>query len=378
MMRRTVILLPGLLGRDPEDSPLLQSLPTLRALAEMGELKRLAPVPPVEAPEALWLGLSPTQAQMRQGPLTVAALGADPPERSTHFHLSLAGVVDGDVVAPPAAVPNEELQAVLAQAKKLDTRTLTVVPGMGADHGLVWEERGDLHTVPLAEAVGQPVKTVRPEGDGEKELRRFIDDSVNLLSELELNERRLDEGLPPLNLLWPWGHGPRTPVPNLLLQRGERASVISGSMRLAGLSRLAGYRHGDVGSIGRGINTRLEDVAKLLLSEDLAIFACTAPGDLKEEGKLEELHWFTKEMDSRLHAPLFEAAVRNMSRITVLATGPERGLALNFEPLRPQQNSYPFDERSLEERSLDTQDLWTSVATALRPNTQPLRPDPKA
>src|SRR5579884_4134492 len=88
-MRRLVVIAPGLLGDPESESPLRQSLPALQRFTEAGTLFKLAPPPFIETPEALWLGLRPEEAQMRQGPLTVSALGADPPERSTHFHLSL-------------------------------------------------------------------------------------------------------------------------------------------------------------------------------------------------------------------------------------------------------------------------------------------------
>src|SRR5436309_2660365 len=96
-MRRTLVIVPELLG---EPSILRQKLPTLERIAEVGRLFKLAATPSVETPEALYLGLNPEQGQLRQGPLTVSALGADPPPRSTHFHLSLMSFRDGTATLP--------------------------------------------------------------------------------------------------------------------------------------------------------------------------------------------------------------------------------------------------------------------------------------
>jgi len=367
-MRRTIIVLPGLLGATPDDSPLLQKLDTLRAMTELGELQRVLPLPSLETPEAVWLGLSPSEGQMKQGPLTVAALGQDPPERSIHFHLSLLGVLDGIVQAPPQVVPQEELNEILEHAKRLNTKTLTFLNGENLDHALVWEGLGDLHTTPANAIVGKPIKSALPEGDAERELRRFIDDSINLLSELELNQRRIDEGIAPLNVLWPWGHGRRTPVPNLLLKRGERAQVESNSMRLAGLARLVGYRHGDRNAFGAGINTRLGRLATVALGQDLTILIIDAPAMLREAGLLEELHWFMKQFDTDFLKPLFDHALKQRARIALLAAGPTEGLALNFQTGSHNANPYPFDERSLEERSLKRVDAWDFVARSLKPD----------
>ncbi len=366
-MRRTVIVIPDLVGATPDDSPLTQKLESLRAMTELGALKRLNPVPNVETPEAIWLGMKPEEGQLRQGPLTVSAFGFDPPDRSTHFHVSLLGFNDGNVLAPPEQVTAEDLNIILDQAKNLNTKSLTFLNGENTDHALVWESLGDMQTTPAIDAIGKPLKENLPEGDAEKELRRFIDDSINILSDIELNERRIDEGLPPINLLWPWGHGIRKPVPNLLLKRGERANVESSSLRLAGLTRLVGYKHGNRHAFGKGINTRLQQLVEIALSNEVTIIVIDAPQQLQESGMLEELHWFVKELDAKLLKPLFENALKNPSRLALIATAPVGGLSLNFETKMNTANIYPFDERSLEERSLPKSDAWTEITRALSP-----------
>lgn len=366
-MRRTLIVLPNLFGPDPDNSPLLQKLPSLAALAELGDVKRVRPLPEIETPEAAWLGMRPNEGQLRQGPLTVSALGADPPERSTHFHVSLMGFADGDALPVPQVVPDEELRLVLEKAQRLNSKTLTFLPGENLDHGLAWESLGEMSTTASAEIVGKPIRANLPEGDADRELRRFIDDSINLLSELEFNEKRVDEDLPPLNLLWPWGHGIRRAVPNLLFKRGERAQVESNSLRMAGLTRLVGYRHGDRHAFGRGTATRLDYLAEVASENDLTILLVDAPGELRIAGLLEEQHWFLREMDVRLLKPLLDKALRGHSKLAMVGTGPAGGLVADFIGGVEKSNIYPYDERSLEEKSLPVTDAWVAIADALRP-----------
>ena len=116
------------------------------------------------------------------------------------------------------------------------------------------------------------MKDVLPEGDNEPALRRFIDDSINLLSELEFNAERLDKGLLPVNLLWPWGQGIRTDVPNLALMRGAPATVLSDSLRLEGVARLAGYRPLGRSWLGNGMNAKWKDIASKF--GDTTILVC--------------------------------------------------------------------------------------------------------
>lgn len=85
-------------------------------------------------------------------------------------------------------------------------------------------------------------------------LRRFIDDSINLLGEQEFNLRRIDEGLAPVNLIWPWGQGFPPVIPNLALQRGTPCHVLSPALGLRGLSKMCGYTHGPTSGTNAGLS----------------------------------------------------------------------------------------------------------------------------
>jgi hypothetical protein len=354
-MRRIVLIVPELLG---EPTFLRGKLEALERMTELGNLFKLSPLPKVETPEAMYLGMRPDEAQLRQGPLTVSALGADPPDRSTHFHLSLMSFNDGTATQPRVEISPEEGREILAIGKKLNTKLLTIVDGEGLDHGLVWESIGDHRTSRAKELDGQTIKPHLPEGDAEVALRRFIDDSINLLSELEVNQRRMGEELPPLNLLWPWGEGVRTLVPNLALRRGDPAMVISSSMRLQGLVRLAGYRHAPRSEYGRGLNTRLAKIAEKALKEPVTIVLLDAVQEFRFNHQLEEADWFVRELDNVLLKPLFQEALVKPTRITFLAPGAGVGLGATFETKNANSNSIPFDERALEEKVLNINALW--------------------
>jgi 2,3-bisphosphoglycerate-independent phosphoglycerate mutase len=363
---KTILIVPELLSAEGGETALRQDLPTLTHMTELGELRRLTPIPEVATPEAAFLGMRTGEAEMAQGPLTVSAFGADPPDRSTHFHLSLL-TFDGERIADPQVDPaQEELERILEMTNQLNTRSLTIVKGDGRDHGLVWEGLGDLSTHPAKRVEGEAIRAFLPEGDAEVALRRFIDDSINLLSESELNQRRIDEGLPPFNLLWPWGHGVRVPVPNLALRRGEPVMVESESIRMAGLSRLAGYRHGDRHGLRHGLNLDLPQLANRSLETGTLLALVSGPRRLRAKGQLEELEWFVSRLDSELLRPLFDAAAREPRMIVLLApraSGP--GLALNYVHGAAGSNTVPFDERALSELSVPVADLSTAVDEAL-------------
>lgn len=357
-MRRVVIIIPEWLGKSEDESIFRQKFPYLKKFAEFGTIGKITETPVVETPEALYLGLNHREAQLRQGPLTIAALGADPPSPSSHFHVSLLSYEDGRASQINLEPSPEEVVAISEAAKRLNTRTLTFVKGEALDHGLVWEGNGEHMTKAPRGWNREPLKSHLPEGDAEKALRRYIDDSVNLLSELEVNEIRLEEGLPPLNLLWPWGVGNRLEVPNLFLRRGERAHVESNSLRLAGLTRLVGYRHGNRSEFGRGTSTRFEALAQKLMKESASITVIDAFQDLRPKGQVEEMEWISREIDRELIRPLLEQNLREQRLLTLVAPGSDLGLGLRLAG-KPniEESNFPIDERSREERSIQTFDL---------------------
>lgn len=336
-------------------------MPRLEHIVARSNLFRLKPMPPIALTEAAWLGLDPLRYHLSQGPLTVAAFGADPPPRSVHFHLSLMTHADGQIEPIEFAVDDKEVRELLTQAERLNTRNLTIVHGAGLDHGLVWEQGSiDLHTTPPH---GAELKQVLPQGDGEPLLRRFIDDSINLLSDLDMNKRRMDEERPPLNLLWPWGQGFREPMPNLALMRGEPAVIACDSLRLRGLAALCGYRNAPTGALGSGTNLRLEVLRETAESFSPTVIHIDTMARLRKAGRLDEAAWLSRELDDRLlpitdDAPLF--------RLTIAAPGVEGGLALVYDSMRPGQNIFPFDERSLHERALPLAQPWEIVEKGLQ------------
>jgi 2,3-bisphosphoglycerate-independent phosphoglycerate mutase len=272
---------------------------------------------------------------------------------------------DGVAAEIPFEITVEDQRLLFSEAKRLNTPNLTIVEGESLDHGLVWEALGDLGTTPAAEVGGKEIKGCLPEGDGEPVFRRFIDDSTNLLSSLPLNEERLDQGLPPINLLWPWGHGVRKPVPNLAIRRGEPALILSASLRLAGLARLAGFRHGGRASFGRGTNTRFEAIRGEMKGSGAAIIVIEASGEFVSNGKDEELNWLAKELDEKLIQPLLDDALTSKGRICLVCPSDKEGIGLTFETGMRVEGIVPFDERALEEARLAIYDLWAAVDRGL-------------
>lgn len=384
--RRITLIVPNWLADEGVPSALRGAAPGLARFGERARLSKLAPLPPDVVqpaegydlpsrvtPELAWFGLTPDSFVLQDGPLVVSAFGADPPQRSVHYHLSLLSVQDGMVRAVRDRIAAETHSKIADLAAKLNTASLTIVKGEKFDHGLVWEEGSiEQGTVSAQRIEGREIWPNLPAGDGERLLRRFIDDSINLLTEISLNRERDDQGLAPINLLWPWGQGFRPSLPNLALRNGAVAWVESSSVRIHGLTRLVGYRHGDREAFGRGMKVRLDHILRSVLGHEWTIVVLDSFNELRALGRLEEAEWLTHEIDAKLIEPLWERARKERLNLDILAPvgffgepktaqTSHMGLALKFDSANRRANQLPFDERSLEERSLSIANPWDLV-----------------
>lgn len=351
-MRNRIVLLPGALEREGE-IPLSEVLsPTFSSLVSQSSLSRVS-ASTTGVPEADWLGFGPIN--IASGVLSVAAFGADPPDRSVHFHLSVLSLTDGRISPIPYQPTSKEQELLMAVARRLETPRLTVVEGRGLDHGLVWEDGSiELETATPEQAIERGLAAALPNGDGEPMLRRFIDDSVNLLGDLELNRIRQEEGLLPMTMLWPWGAGFRPRMANLSLERGAMTNIESPSIRFRGLARLAGYRHGDPWSIGSGTNIRLESIELTLGEAVRGLAVLPAIGEFRVANRLEELTWFGRELSQRLLDPLMTRTEAEPSKLTLVATDAcGEGLALQYSPrVFATEQMRPFSAETIQEKAI--------------------------
>jgi len=371
---RLVIVAPHLVAAEGHDQ-FLRPLPAaMRQMVEQAQVFRLQPMPPQPTPESAFLGLAPGDVRLARGPLTVAALRRDPPSDSVQFHLSLMSVDEAGLAASvPTPLPAEDVRLAMEAAQRLDTSRLTVLLGEQTDHALVWEKGSlDLGTTPPSEVAGQPIHQHLPEGDGETLLRRFIDDSVNLLDGLELNRRREGDGLPKLNLLWPWGFGFRTAVPNLALRRGEIVTVHSASLRLEGLCRLVGYQHTPRMGFSRGLFAA--GAALRGIRPDKSLHLVLLPGfdEVQAHGRVDEGAW-ALDMVSRELLDHWSGTAEHPTEVLFLAPGgavspeaspsqaSEQGLGFIYRSWSPASTGFPFDDRVFDDPRVPVRTVWEAT-----------------
>lgn len=335
-----------------------QELRCWRLLVACGTVRRLSPIDMVSVARfGAYLGLSVADDQLAEGPLVCAALRTFPPERSVQFRVGvLSFASDGSLTNSPYQLRPDEIQEIRRVGERLNSAALTFVGGPDLDHGLVWERGSiDLRIDSADQVGGKQMSESAPEGDGERMLRAWIEDSADLLGRTEMNARRLDEGLPPWSVLWPYGQGLKPQLPNLTLERRETTFVQSSQILMEGLTLLVGYKHEDRSSSGRGLNVPLRFLAEKAAKFPRSLTVMDSLEPFMKDEHTDEINWFVREWDANFCQPLWNLLQEHPgSRVTFLfpsLTG-DPGLSLTVHgPLRSDSNQ-PCDARLLDDRNI--------------------------
>lgn len=341
-----VVVFRGLLGED-EDHSVIGNDPWFRQVGKTSKTLRFE-LPPDEHFESALLGHS--NLILDQGPLTVAALGWNPPEGSVHFHVSLLSWNENSVLGQIPPPTEAEFRIIEEQIARLNSRKLTVLTGEGLDHAMVFEKRIELSTVPPSGICKLGFIASRPDGDGEAEIHRFIDDSLNILAEQEFNVRRMDLGVPPINLCWPWGQGERQSVPNRALALRYPIKVLARSLALRGLAKLSGFRPE---RLSNSLQLDKDLVLDTIRNEPRSLVVLDCGLQPVNEDDFECFKEYAAEIGSKIVEPLLDWRLENQKSLTFVVTNSSNEGLVALGVKENERDMFPFDERSLLEKKVE-------------------------
>jgi 2,3-bisphosphoglycerate-independent phosphoglycerate mutase len=171
--------------------------------------------------------------------------------------------------ATAGVVAEEEARELIdAVNEQLGSETIQFYPGRGHQHLMVWVG-GNVRTTcadPHA-AVGRPIGSFLPNGDGAEILRKVMDASLVILRDHPINEQRREAGLKPANCLWLWGQGRPARLPKLTEQHQLSGTVVSTSDLLRGIGICAGLEAVDVPVSGEAGEANFLGLAETALRE---------------------------------------------------------------------------------------------------------------
>ncbi len=262
------------------------------------------------------------------GALEATAIGAPLYARDVAFRVNLSSLGESGVVGGTSGgeVATEDALVLMETVdRKLSTRRLRFYPGRHAAHVMAWTDGPvGIECTPAPLAEGKPVEEVLPRGEGDGALRQLIWDSVELLNGHRINYRRVEEGLAPVNLVWPWAPGLPPNLRHFALKTGLKAAASATRLEVLGAARAAGLHTQAVGA-------ELGDLHAALVAagaENALAYAHLDLPPLFEHPTDPEAHLrAVTRLDTELVAPVLREVRKSAEavRLVVLATWPEEG-----------------------------------------------------
>lgn len=236
----------------------------------VGGTVRLLPEGVIGGPGAELLGLLDYLGDDVQPPSlgVLEALGAGVPlhRRDVAFRINLSSLDGSGVLTDTAGAGINAEQALSLMAEvddRLSRRWLSFYPGRHFAHVMVWTDGPtELRCTPGPAAEGRPLEGVLPEGEGDGPLRQLIWDSVELLDRHRINHERREEGLPPVNVVWPWAPGLQPDLRHFALRTGLRGLVIAHRLQVLGAARACGLNTATAARTTEGMQRALLSAAQ--------------------------------------------------------------------------------------------------------------------
>ncbi|MBC7230832.1 MAG: cofactor-independent phosphoglycerate mutase [Actinobacteria bacterium] len=265
------------------------------------------------------LGYDPRRYYSGRGPLEAASMGIELGPEQVAFRCNLVTEKGGRLVDYSAGhiTTREAAELILALRDRLDDEFTSFHPGVGYRHLLVLKGLRHLEDrcFPPHDVVGRETEDILPVGPGAARLNGLMRLSRRLLSEHPVNRRRVADGLPPANLIWPWGQGRTPELPSFTGRFGLRGAIITAVDLLKGLGKLAGLEvvevPGATGYYDTDYSAKAAYAKECLRRLDLVYIHVEAPDEAGHEGNWQEKVNALERIDELILGPLLDETVRS-------------------------------------------------------------------
>jgi 2,3-bisphosphoglycerate-independent phosphoglycerate mutase len=264
------------------------------------------------------LGYDPRLYYDGRGPLEAESMGIALGPEDVAFRCNLVTEGGGRLLDYSAGhVTTEEARQLLGTLRdKLDDEYTAFHPGVGYRHLLVLKGLRFLEDrcIPPHDAVGREIADILPRGPGAQRLHALIRMSRRLLADHGVNAWRIERGLQPANMIWPWGQGRSTILPSIKERYGLSGAIITAVDLIKGLGLKAGMQvvevPGATGYYDTDYAAKARYAMQSLLSVDLAYVHVEAPDEAGHAGDWEAKVEALENFDAKVVGAFLDETVR--------------------------------------------------------------------
>ncbi len=272
-------------------------------------------------------GYDPRKYHTGRAPIEAAAQGITLKPNQVAFRCNTLTVENG-VMADHSAdhIPTEESrQLIQAISERLGGNGVRYYPGVSYRHLTVvdGQEYAKTECTPPHDILGKRIEEHLPKGAGSELLRRHMEQSVAILKEHPVNQRRVNAGKRPATMAWFWGQGTAVAVPSFQQAYGKRAACISAVDIVRGIGTLAGMEILQVPGITGYFDTNYEgkaDHALKALEEgcDLVVVHIESTDEAGHMGDAQKKIQAIEDVDRRVVGRLLEGLKRRGEPYAIL------------------------------------------------------------
>ncbi len=290
--------------------------PFMDLLARLGEFGLVKTIPDELPPGSdvanmSLLGYDPHKYYTGRGPLEAAAMGVkmNPEDVAFRCNLVTLGFRDGRVFMDDYSAGHistqEALVLITELAQIVKSRSFELFPGVSYRHLLLWRGGPEgLATVPPHDYTGHDVTEAWRVYEEEPLLYEVLKKAINLFHRHPINQKRIEQGKPPANAIWPWGQGRKPVIATIPQQYDLEGSVIAAVDLIKGLGKWAGLDiptvKGATGFLDTDFNAKANAALKAIKEKDIVIVHVEAPDEAGHMGdvyeKIKAIERFDKEV----------------------------------------------------------------------------------
>jgi len=264
------------------------------------------------------LGYDPTGYYKGRGPLEAANMDIKLSDDEIAFRCNLVTVADGRLIDYSAGHIRTKEASILVDAldKKLSTKDVKFHSGVSYRHLVIIKKGtsggGDFGAIcfPPHDIVGQPVSKNLPRGEGAAVLIKFMESSVPVLAEHEVNKVRVDLKENPANMVWLWGQGTSPNMPPFFDKYSVKGSVISAVDLVNGIGKLVGLNvikvPGVTGYYDTNYQGKGEYAVEALKESDFVFVHVEAPDEAGHNGDVRAKIAAIENFDKHIVGPVFK------------------------------------------------------------------------
>ncbi len=298
--------------------------PHMDFIAKNGSCGMLQTVPPGMEPGSdvanlSIMGYDPKEYYTGRGPLEAASIGAQLKEEDVAFRCNFINQKNGLLADFNAGhINTTEASELIESLNQAFFRYGKFYLGTSYRHLFVYNDKDAalLKSTPPHDVVGEPLQEHLLKGDNEVldvlscKLNGLMYKSLDVLENQPVNQKRIESGKTPANMIWLWGQGLKPQLPPFKEKYNLRGATITGVDLIKGIGTYLGLTNihvpGATGFYDTDYCGKAKYALEALEDHDLVFIHVEAPDEAGHAGDIQEKIMAIERIDRRILGKLRE------------------------------------------------------------------------